>query len=274
MNNPGARPEARRPPIARVADHAIRLQGIAKSFPARATGLAFRNSRKLRHQVLTNVTLDVRAGEVMGLIGANGAGKTTLLEIVATTQLPTAGSGLVSGLDLLADPSDIRRLIGYAPAAPESFYSRLSGGANLEFFAALHDLTPATARERTRRVLDLIHAPELERVMFQRCSAGMKQKLTLARALLHDPAILLLDEPTRSLDAAAQSDFHHLLRQALAGPLRKTVLMVTHNAAEAEAVCDRVAWLRDGVIAGVWPADRLPEEVRAGPFAAAPERGP
>jgi ABC-2 type transport system ATP-binding protein len=104
----------------------------------------------------------------------------------------------------------------------------------------------------------MIRAPDLEDAMFQRCSTGMKQKLSLARALLADPPILLLDEPTRSLDPASQHEFHALLRRTLAEGLGKTVLFVTHNLQEAESVCDRVALLENGRIAGVWPAGHLP----------------
>ena len=191
---------------------------------------------------------------------SNGAGKTTLLEILATTQVPTSGGGIVGGCDLVAQAEAVTRIVGYGPAGSDSFYPRLTGAANLEFFAALQDLSPGEARHRMRAVLELLHATELAEAVFQRCSAGMKQKLNLARALLADPPILLLDEPTRSLDLASQRELQALLRDTLADGLGKTVLLVTHNLQEAERVCDRVALLRHGRIAGVQTAGHLPAE--------------
>jgi ABC-2 type transport system ATP-binding protein len=198
----------------------------------------------------------------MGVIGPNGAGKTTLLEIVATLQLPTSGSATIGGLDLVTHAEGVKRLVGYCPSDSESFYPRLTGRANLEFFAALDGLSPREARSRVEAVLGTIRAAELADARFQQCSAGMKQKLGLARALLADPPILLLDEPTRSLDPGSQRQFHVLLRHTLADRSGKTILIVTHSLREAERVCDRVALLRDGEIAVVAPARQVCGDLR------------
>lgn len=248
----------------RLAGDVIRLRAITKSFPtSRALLRLSRRQDRSRVEVLENVTLQVRAGEIMGLVGSNGAGKTTLLEILATVQRPTSGGALVGGYDLVAEADAVKRLVGYCPSTSESFYPRLTGGANLEFFAALHGMSPREARSRTDRVLEMIRATELRGVIFQRCSAGMKQKIGLARALLADPPILLLDEPTRSLDPASQRELQDLLRRTLVDALKKTVLLVTHNLTEAEQICDRIALLRNGTVAGVWSADHLPAELRS-----------
>jgi ABC-type multidrug transport system ATPase subunit len=212
--------------------------------------------------VLRGVTLQVRAGEIMGLVGANGAGKTTLLEILATVQRPTSGDASVAGYDVSGEAAAVKRLVGYSPSSSETFYPRLTCGANLKFFAALYGMSPREAQRRTDDVLELIGALELKPAVFQKCSAGMKQKIGLARALLADPSVVLLDEPTRSLDSASQRKVQNLLRRTLVDGAQKTVLLVTHSLDEAERVCDRVALLRDGVIAGVWRADRLPAELR------------
>jgi ABC-type multidrug transport system ATPase subunit len=187
----------------------------------------------------------------MGLVGANGAGKSTLLDILATVQLPTSGTGTVGGYDLIDQSAEIRRTIAYCAAGSEGFFPQLTARANLEFFAALHGLSPIVARTRTRFWLDAIGASSIADVAVQRCSAGMRQRLNLARALLADTPILLLDEPTRSLDAHARRDFQRLLRHALVSELNKTVLLVTHDAMEADAVCDRVAVLSDGTITSI-----------------------
>jgi ABC-2 type transport system ATP-binding protein len=223
---------------------AIRLEAIVKSF------------RNL--SVLTDVTLRVRVGEIVALVGSNGAGKTTLLEILATLQLPTSGRATVCGFDLVSQAEQIKRIVGYCPAGAESFYPQLTGRANLEFFAALNGLAPHEARTRASAVLEMMGGLEVSEVMLQRYSAGMKQKLNLARALLGDAPMLLLDEPTRSLDADARHKFYRLLRQTLAGAMNKTVLLVTHDPNEASAVSDRVAVLSGGAIARVSTADDGP----------------
>ena len=216
---------------------AIRLEAIGKSF----AGVA----------VLQDVTLRVREGEIMALVGSNGAGKTTLLEILATVQLPTSGRATVGGYDVVRQGGPIRRIIAYCAASAESVCPQLSGRANLEFFAALHGWSPREGRRRAGAALETMGVPEIGDVIVQKYSAGMKQKLSLARMLLADASILLLDEPTRSLDADARREFYRLLRDTLVGAMKKTVLLVTHDPNEASAVCDRVALLSGGAITRV-----------------------
>ncbi len=261
---PPTAPDARRGGTTGTPPGVVRLRGIAKSFPPPGVHLGAGGGRAWR-DVLRGVSLELRPGEIMGVVGTNGAGKTTLLEILATAQLPSSGAADVCGFDLVTQAAAVRRVVGYSPASADSFYPRLTGRANLEFFAALHDLSPAAGCERTRHVLALVGGGALAEITFQRCSTGMKQKLGVARALLGDPAVLLLDEPTRSLDPDAQRDFHDLLRRRLADEGGKTVLLVTHNLNEARTICDRVALLRDGLIAGVWAAADLPAEIRFEP---------
>lgn len=227
---------------------AIRLHSISKRF---RTGGG-------EADVLRGLSLQVRAGEIFGVIGVNGSGKTTLLEIAAAAQLPTSGSGTVAGYDLLTQSEHVRAAVGYCPANLESFYPRLTGKANLEFFAALRNVSPSQAASQSRAVLELIDASDLRDALFQQYSTGMKQKLSLARALLGSPAIILLDEPTRSLDPAARREFQDLLRRQITD--RKSAVLVTHNLDEARRICDRVALLENGIITHVWEARNLPAE--------------
>jgi ABC-2 type transport system ATP-binding protein len=251
---------------------AIQLDGVTKSFGG---PFAFLQSRRRRIAgtipVLQDVTLRVREGEIMGLVGANGAGKTTLLEILATVQLPTSGRALVGGHDVRHQSMHVRRVIGYCPAGGGGFYPTLTARQNLEFFGALVDLSPRDAALRAEAVLEIVGLAGVGGVVFQRFSAGMRQKLMLARALLGNPSILLLDEPTRSLDRRSKHDFHELLRHTLVAILRKTALLVTHDVHEVGAVCDRVALLRDGRITQVGlpgcASFENDEESRAGRFA-------
>ncbi len=209
------------------------------------------------YDVIRGLNLDVFEGEVLGLLGQNGAGKTTLLEILSTLLLPTSGQAFVLGHDVVHDAVHVRKVISYCAAASENFYPRLSARRNLEFFALLHDLPPKVARERIEVVLGQVGLSQKGDVPYQHYSDGMKQELALARALLTNPAVLLLDEPTRSLDPLLQGGIRKLLRQLLVGRLGKTVLLVTHSLAEAEQVCDRVAILHRGQIVKIDSLDEV-----------------
>lgn len=229
-----------------MKDGAIRISGLVKSYApgrwARRPGPAER--------VLDGVDLEVGAGEVLALLGANGAGKTTLVEILATHLLPTSGEVEVCGCSVVRHAARVRRLVGYAPASHDSFYPRLSARQNLEFFATLHGLSHAAIAGRVGELLALVDLAHAQHSSFQKLSLGMQQRLAIARALLADPPVLLLDEPTRSLDPVMQREMHRLLRDTLRDRQGKTILLVTHSFQEAETVSSRVAILSKGRITG------------------------
>lgn len=207
--------------------------------------------------VLKGVNLEVYEGEVLGLLGPNGAGKTTLMEILATLLLPSSGRAMVCGYDVVNDPGAVKKVVSYCASASDNFYPRLSAFRNLEFFALLNDLPPREARERIHEALAQVGLAEKGGVPFQHYSDGMKQRLSLARALLKDPQLLLLDEPTRSLDPPSQKEIRKLMRGLLVGRLGKTVLLVTHSLAEAEQACDRLAILHRGKIVAIGTVDEV-----------------
>lgn len=242
-----------------IAAAAIVIRNLTKTFPqAKSLSTALRHPLRWNgKEVLRSIDLHVDHGEVLGLLGPNGAGKTTLLEILATLLLPTSGQVWVCGHDVTRDASQVRRIMGYCPSLSQSFYPRLTGGANLEFFALLNDFSPREAKERTSALFDLMDMNLARDTTFQCYSEGMKQKLALARALLSDPPVLLLDEPTRSLDPVAQREVRRFLRAVLVEKFGKTVLLVTHSLAEAEEVCDRLAILDRGRIARMGSAAEL-----------------
>jgi ABC-2 type transport system ATP-binding protein len=198
--------------------------------------------------VLKGISLEVHQREVLGLLGPNGAGKTTLLEILSTLLLPTGGQATICGYDVVREAGQVRKVLSYCPSASETFYPRLTGMGNLAFFALLNNLSPREAGRKIQTVLDLLGLEGSRDVVFQRYSEGMKQRLALARALLTDPEVLLLDEPTRSLDPVLQGEIRKFLRERVVGELGKTVLLVTHSLLEAEQVCDRLAILHCGQI--------------------------
>lgn len=208
-----------------------RMEGVAKSFAGRP--------------VLRDVTLAVEPGEVVALIGHNGSGKTTLLRMLATTVLPDAGRIEIAGVDAIRSPLAARRHTGVTLADERAWYWRLTGRANLEFFAALHRMRRTEARERSAALLESVGLEADADRPFGEYSSGMRLRLSLARALLGDPALLLLDEPTRSIDPAGAEHF----REMLAGYVRRTgagVLLASHDLAEVVELAARAFLLRAG----------------------------
>jgi ABC-2 type transport system ATP-binding protein len=243
-----------------VPNAIISIENLTKSF---SLGRYLRRLVKTganRHtspDVLNGINLEVYEGEVLGLLGPNGAGKTTLMEILATLLLPTSGRAMVCGHDVVKDAGAVKKAVSYCASASENFYPRLSAFRNLDFFALLNDLPPREARERIYEALAQVGLAEKGDVPFQHYSDGMKQRLSLARALLKDPRLMLLDEPTRSLDPLSQKEVRKLMRGLLVDRLGKTVLLVTHSLAEAEQACDRLAILHRGKIVALGTVDEV-----------------
>ncbi|MGC8874590.1 MAG: ABC transporter ATP-binding protein/permease [Chloroflexia bacterium] len=204
------------------------------------------------------VTFQVAEGEIFGLLGPNGAGKTTLVRMLCTLIEPTSGRASVLGYDLKQDRA-IRQIVGLASGEDRSFYWRLSARENLRFFAALHGLRRTSAERRIEELAEALDLGDWLEERFDRLSAGARRRLDVARALLHDPVVLFLDEPTRSLDPAATASVHALLRRLAASG--KTLFLVTHRLEEAESLCHRVAILHRGRLRAVAPVSELQRTV-------------
>ena len=196
---------------------------------------------------MRNVSFEIREGEIFGLIGPNGAGKTTLTKSIATLIQPTSGSIAVKGYDTVADDQNVRRNVGLAGAEERSFYWRLTAEQNLLFFARLHGLSARTAKDRIGELLGLLDLQDLARRRFAELSTGNKQRLSVARALLANPPVLLLDEPTRSLDPIAAARMRSTIK-SLAQDNNATIFLTSHNLTEVEELCDRVAIISQGEI--------------------------
>ena len=201
-------------------------------------------------EALSDVSLEVRAGEIFGLVGRNGQGKTTLIKSTCGLIEPSAGRIRVFGHDTVHALREVKRHVGLVSADERTFYYRLTGRENLVFFARLHGLDEEA---RSPRIAELAETFELEPVLdrpFQEYSTGNKQRLAIARALLPDPPLLLLDEPTRSLDPISAEGLRRALRRWAhpggGGQGDKTVLITTHNLSEIEQLCERVAILSRG----------------------------
>jgi ABC-2 type transport system ATP-binding protein len=213
-----------------------------------------------RVTVVSDVSFSAVAGEFLGLLGPNGAGKTTLLKMLSTLILPDAGSATIDDLDVVRDASAVRALVSPCLAMERSLYHRLTARQNLEVFA---DLQGLNRRERTIRVDDALRAVSLhdtgEKLVGQ-FSSGMLQRLLIARALLTKPRLLLLDEPTRSLDPISAREFRAFLREELSRQRGCAVILATHNAEEAFELCDRVGVLNHGRLLASGVAGQLSRE--------------
>lgn len=193
---------------------------------------------------LKDVSFAAGAAEILILLGPNGSGKTSTLKLITTMLLPDAGVVYVGGFDTQRDAGKVRRQVGIAVASERSFYPRLSARENLEFFAALDEVPRGERRERIEGVLRDTGLEEQTDTLVMKFSSGMYQRLGIARALVKRPSVLLLDEPTRSLDAAATGHFWATIRGL--AQRHTTILLATHNFAEAAAVGDRILLLYRG----------------------------
>ncbi|MCX6573635.1 MAG: ABC transporter ATP-binding protein [Candidatus Aminicenantes bacterium] len=219
--------------------------------------LALRPFDRRSVTALDGLDLEVGRGRVFCLLGPNGAGKTTLLKILATLVLPDGGRALVEGHDVAREPGRAKAAAGFAVGDERSFYWRLTGRQNLEFFAALYGLRGGDRDRRVSELLRLAGLDEAADLRFNGYSTGMRQMLAFARALLADAAILLVDEPTRSLDPQAADRIRSFLRSELAGRQGKTVLWATHDLGEAADCADDIAVIDRGRIRLSGPAASL-----------------
>ena len=200
-----------------------------------------------RVHALKGIDLHVKTGEIFGLLGPNGAGKTTLVKILSCLVLPDRGRAVVGGEDVRHE-NKVKPQIGLVHSDERSFYWRLTGRENLRFFARLYDVPGRRIDARIAELLAKVDLVEAADRRFSDYSSGMKQRLAIARALLHDPPILLMDEPTRSLDPASSLALRAFIRDELKGRDGKTILLATHNLREAEVLCDRLAILVKGTV--------------------------
>jgi ABC-2 type transport system ATP-binding protein len=239
-------------------DPIIVVEDVRKSFPSVFGSAAlFRyGGRPPRTVALTDISIRVQRGELFGLLGPNGAGKTTLMKLAAGLAYPDQGRILIDGIDVVKSPRQSKSRIGLCTSEERSFYFRLTARQNLEFFGALAGLYGKTLRHRIGEVIDLVDLRFAIDQRFGGFSSGMRQRLTVARALLADPPVLLLDEPTRAVDPVHAEDLRRLIREELVGRQNKTVLLATNLLDEAWALCDRLAIFSAGrVVAQGTPAE-------------------
>jgi ABC-2 type transport system ATP-binding protein len=199
-----------------------------------------------RFRAVDGIDLRVERGEIFGVLGPNGAGKTTTLKMLATLLEPTSGTARILGRDVVREAREVRRHMGAVLSDGRSLYWKLTGRENLQYFAALYHVAPAARKERIGSALAAVHLEDRADDYVERYSTGMRQRLVLARALVPDPELLLLDEPTVGLDPQSARDLRDRVREMRAQG--RTVLLTTHYMEEADQLCDRIAIIDHGRI--------------------------
>jgi ABC-2 type transport system ATP-binding protein len=211
-------------------------------------------------EAVKGVSFEIEKGELFGLLGPNGAGKTTTIKMLITLLIPTSGTASVLGHDVVKDPREVRKRIGYVFGGERGVYERLSGYDNLRYFAELYGVPPKVQKPRIEELLELVGLKGRERT--EGYSRGMKQRLHVARGLLHDPEVVFLDEPTIGLDPVGAREL-----RATIGTLTqagKTILLTTHYMFEADALCDRIAVISRGMIVAQGTPSQLKSRVESG----------
>ena len=203
--------------------------------------------RKIKEIVaVDDISFEVYDGELFGLLGPNGAGKTTTVKMLTTMLIPTSGEARVLGLDVVRSAEALRSRIGFVFGGERGLYWRLSGYDNLRYFASLYHVDPAVSRKRIPYLLDLVGLSDRGQEKVEGYSRGMKQRLHIARTLLHDPQVLFLDEPTIGLDPVGARELRQVVRNLQAE--KKTILLTTHYMFEVDALCQRIAVIDKGRI--------------------------
>jgi ABC-type Na+ transport system ATPase subunit NatA len=215
---------------------------------------------------LAGVSLEISQGESVALLGANGAGKTTLLRILATLLLPTKGTARIAGADTVQDGAAVRRQLGYHAGSDLGFYARLTGRENLRFFGQLNHLTDSAMSLRISSLGERFQLKNSLDRQVRSLSTGTIQRLSLLRALLHEPRVLLLDEPTRSMDAIAASDFRRFLKSEIVAAHGTSLLFSSHSLQEIELLADRVVILKQGKVVAVDTLKALKAKYRSESF--------
>jgi ABC-2 type transport system ATP-binding protein len=236
--------------------NAIEVHELSRVF--RATIGTIRRSTK-EVVAVDGISFDVRHGELFGLLGPNGAGKTTTVKMLTTLLIPTGGSITVLGHDVVREAASIRSRIGFIFGGERGLYWRLSARDNLRYFADLYHVDPDVAQRRLPELLEMVGLTGRENEKVEGYSRGMRQRLHVARCLLHDPQILFLDEPTMGLDPVGARELREVIRNLVAED--KTVFLTTHYMFEADALCERVAVINNGKIVALDTPEGLKRHV-------------
>lgn len=237
--------------------NAIEVSHLRRMFKSQI-GVIKRTTREV--VAVDDVSFGIQEGELFGLLGPNGAGKTTTVKMLTTLLIPTLGTASVKGFDVVAQANEVRKRIGFIFGGERGLYWRLSGVDNLRYFASLYNLDYDVTKKRIPQLLDLVGLNGRGDEKVQGYSRGMKQRLHVARTLLHDPDVLFLDEPTLGLDPVGAREFRQVILNLQSE--KKTILLTTHYMFEADALCDRIAIINHGRIIAIDTPGGLKTHVR------------
>ena len=237
--------------------NAIEVLHLRRTFKSHI-GVIKRSTKEV--VAVDDVSFEIQEGELFGLLGPNGAGKTTTVKMLTTLLIPTAGSASVKGFDVVARADEVRKRIGFIFGGERGLYWRLSGIDNLRYFASLYSIDPDVTKKRISYLLEMVGLQGRGDEKVQGYSRGMKQRLHVARTLLHDPDVLFLDEPTLGLDPVGAREFRQVILNLQSE--KKTILLTTHYMFEADALCDRIAVINHGCIIALDTPGGLKAHVR------------
>jgi ABC-2 type transport system ATP-binding protein len=223
--------------------NAIEVKNLKRVYRARI-GVIKRSIKEV--MAVEDISFDIKSGELFGLLGPNGAGKTTTVKMLATLLIPTKGTATILDYDVVKDANEVRKHIGFIFGGERGLYWRLSGIDNLRYFASLYSVEPDVSKKRIPYLLEMVGLKDRGNERVEGYSRGMKQRLHVARTLLHDPEVLFLDEPTIGLDPVGARDFRQVIRNLQSE--QKTILLTTHYMFEADSLCQRVAVIDKGII--------------------------
>jgi sodium transport system ATP-binding protein len=228
----------------------IQVSGLTKSFRDLRRGLV---------HAVHGVSFEARPGEIFGLLGPNGAGKTTTMRILCTVLRPTGGSARVAGFDVVTQPAEVRQHIGFM-SANTAIYDRMSAWELVDYFGRLYGMTDERLRQRQEEVFESLRMNDFRDTLGAKMSTGMRQKVSIARAIIHDPPVLIFDEPTSGLDVLVARAVLQNIEQ-LRG-LGKCIIFSTHIMREVERLCDRVAIISKGRVQACGTLDELRDKYR------------
>ncbi len=223
----------------------VRIEQLTKTYQTKQRKGLFKSETKLV-EALKGVSFDIKPGQIFGLLGPNGAGKTTLIKCLTTLLLPTAGAAWINGYQLTKDDNQIRATVGCMLMGERGLYWKLTGRENMVFFGALYHLSPAARRRRADEIIERLNLGDIADRSVETYSSGQKMKLAFAKALINDAPLLILDEPTNTLDLPSARELRAVVREL--NEQGKTVIYTTHIMSEAETMCDRVAIIDRGEV--------------------------
>ena len=246
------------------SENAIETINLTKTFKSKIKNseTGFFNRKTVSINAIDNLNLEIKKGELFGLLGPNGAGKTTLVKMLCTLLPPDHGTALINGYDIMKEQMKVKRSLGTLFSVGErGFFWRLNGYRNLEFFAAIYNVPRQKRQERIMEVLKLVGLENSSFDLYQKYSGGMKRKLALARTLLPDPPVILLDEPTTGLDVISSRNIRDFVQHTVR-ETGKTVLYTTHYIEEAAQICTKIGILKQGKIIACDTPNALKEKIK------------